>query len=76
MTNIACASDLRKQFLDFFVQRGHAALPSASLIPENDPTILFTTAGMHPLVPYLQGEPSPWDTPGQRSEVYPDAGYR
>lgn len=56
---IATAAELRKEFLDFFVQRGHAALPSASLIPENDPTILFTTAGMHPLVPYLQGEPHP-----------------
>jgi alanyl-tRNA synthetase len=50
------ASDIRQKFLDFFKQKGHAILPSASLIPENDPTVLFTTAGMHPLVPFLQGQ--------------------
>jgi alanyl-tRNA synthetase len=50
---------VRQTFLDFFKQKGHAILPSASLIPENDPTVLFTTAGMHPLVPYLLGEPHP-----------------
>ncbi len=50
---------LRKQFLEFFRQKRHAVLPSASLIPENDPTVLFTAAGMHPLVPYLLGEPHP-----------------
>lgn len=50
---------VRQMFLDFFRQKGHAIIPSASLIPENDPTVLFTTAGMHPLVPYLQGEPHP-----------------
>lgn len=50
---------LRKKFLDFFTQKGHAVIKSASLIPENDPTVLFTTAGMHPLVPYLMGEPHP-----------------
>jgi len=52
-------SELRKAYLDFFRQRGHAIIPSAPLIPENDPTVLFTTAGMHPLVPYLLGEPHP-----------------
>ena len=51
--------DFRKAFIDFYVSKGHALIPSASLIPENDPTVLFTTAGMHPLVPYLQGEPHP-----------------
>lgn len=51
--------ELRKLYLDFFAQRGHAVIPSASLIPENDPTVLFTTAGMHPLVPYLMGEKHP-----------------
>jgi alanyl-tRNA synthetase len=59
MTRTFTAPELRKEFLDFFVQRAHAALPSASLIPDNDPTVLFTTAGMHPLVPYLQGERHP-----------------
>jgi alanyl-tRNA synthetase len=45
--------------LEFFREKGHAIIPSASLIPENDPTVLFTTAGMHPLVPYLLGEKHP-----------------
>ncbi len=51
--------ELRKLYLDFFRSKGHAIIPSASLIPENDPTVLFTTAGMHPLVPYLMGEKHP-----------------
>ncbi len=51
--------ELRKKYLEFFKQKGHTIIPSASLIPENDPTVLFTTAGMHPLVPYLLGEPHP-----------------
>jgi alanyl-tRNA synthetase len=46
-------------YLDFFKSKGHAIIPSASLIPENDPTVLFTTAGMHPLVPYLLGAKHP-----------------
>jgi len=50
------AQELRDKFLNFFKSKGHAIIPSASLIPENDPTVLFTTAGMHPLVPYLMGE--------------------
>lgn len=49
-------NDLRQKYLDFFKEKGHAIISSASLIPENDPTVLFTTAGMHPLVPYLMGE--------------------
>ncbi len=54
------ANELRQKYIDFFVQKyGHAAIPSSSVIPENDPTVLFTTAGMHPLVPYLMGEPHP-----------------
>lgn len=54
------AKELRRRFIDFFVQKHqHAEIPSASLIPENDPTVLFTTAGMHPLVPYLMGEVHP-----------------
>ncbi len=50
---------LRQKYLDFFKSKGHAIIPSASLIPENDPSVLFTTAGMHPLVPYLMGEKHP-----------------
>src|SRR5256885_3292116 len=51
--------ELRQSFLTFLEQRGHAVIPSTPLVPENDPTVLFTTAGMHPLVPYLLGEPHP-----------------
>src|SRR5690349_4862010 len=51
--------ELRQSFLTFFEKRGHTILPSAPLIPENDPTVLFTNAGMHPLVPYLLGETHP-----------------
>ncbi|MEI6596918.1 MAG: alanine--tRNA ligase-related protein, partial [bacterium] len=51
--------ELRQKYLDFFKEHGHAIISSASLIPENDPTVLFTTAGMHPLVPYLMGEKHP-----------------
>lgn len=50
---------IRQKYLEFFKTKQHAVIPSASLIPENDPTVLFTTAGMHPLVPYLMGEPHP-----------------
>ena len=52
-------TELRKLFLEFFRSKGHTVIPSASLIPENDPTVLFTTAGMHPLVPYLMGAAHP-----------------
>ena len=57
--NIQSANELRSLFLRFFEEKGHARIPSASVIPENDPTVLFTTAGMHPLVPYLMGEKHP-----------------
>lgn len=53
------SQDLRHKFLKFFQQKGHTIIPSASLVPEHDPTVLFTTAGMHPLIPYLLGEPHP-----------------
>ena len=51
--------ELIKAYLDFFKSKKHAILPSAPLVPENDPTVLFTTAGMHPLVPFLLGQPHP-----------------
>lgn len=54
------AKNLRRSFIDFFVKKhGHKEISSASVIPENDPTVLFTTAGMHPLVPFLMGEKHP-----------------
>ncbi len=53
------SSEIRQRFLDFFEKRGHAILPSASLVPENDPSVLFNTAGMQPLVPYLMGQSHP-----------------
>ncbi|HRY55994.1 MAG TPA: alanine--tRNA ligase-related protein, partial [Spirochaetia bacterium] len=53
------ANELRRKYIDFFKTKGHAEISGKSLIPENDPTVLFTTAGMHPLVPYLLGEPHP-----------------
>ena len=56
------STSLRKLYLQFFEEKGHKIIPSASLIPENDPSVLFTTAGMHPLVPYLLGEKHPEGT--------------
>ena len=53
------AQELREMYLQFFKGKGHAVISGASLVPENDPTVLFTTAGMHPLVPYLLGETHP-----------------
>ena len=53
------SKELRQKYLEFFKAKGHTIIPSASLIPENDPTVLFTTAGMHPLAPYLMGEKHP-----------------
>ena len=60
--SITSANQLRSLFLKFFESKGHKVIPSASVIPENDPTVLFTTAGMHPLVPYLMGEKHPMGT--------------
>lgn len=54
--------ELREKYISFFVEKGHKQIAGKSLIPENDPTVLFTTAGMHPLVPYILGEPHPAGT--------------
>ena len=56
------AIEIRNKYLNFFKSHGHVVIPSAPLIPENDPSVLFTTAGMQPLVPYLLGEPHPAGT--------------
>ena len=61
MKNITSAQ-LREMFQKFMESKGHHRIHSASIIPENDPTVLFTTAGMHPLVPYLLGAPHPAGT--------------
>lgn len=53
------SNQLRQKFLDFFASKQHIIIPSASLLPDNDPTVLFNTAGMQPLVPYLLGEAHP-----------------
>jgi alanyl-tRNA synthetase len=52
-------AQLKEAYLSFFEKHGHKRIDSASLIPENDPSVLFTTAGMHPLVPFLLGQPHP-----------------
>jgi alanyl-tRNA synthetase len=51
--------ELRKKYYDFIKSKGFEIIPSASLVPENDPSVLFTTAGVQPLVPYLMGEKHP-----------------
>ncbi len=56
------SDELRSLYLNFFKEKGHAVISSASIIPDNDPTVLFTTAGMHPLVPYLMGQKHPAGT--------------
>src|SRR3989344_227904 len=53
------AIELKKKYIEFFKSKGHYEIKNSSLIPENDPTLLFTTAGMHPLVPYLLGQKHP-----------------
>src|SRR4030065_1796015 len=53
------ANELEEKYFNFFKKKSHTLIPSSSVVPENDPTVLFTTAGMHPLVPYLLGEPHP-----------------
>jgi alanyl-tRNA synthetase len=55
-------NELRRKYIEFFTEKGHSEISGKSLIPENDPTVLFTTAGMHPLVPFILGESHPSGT--------------
>lgn len=55
-------SDLKDKYLNFFVSKGHKIIPSAPVVPENDPSVLFNTAGMQPLIPYLLGKSHPYGT--------------
>ena len=59
MTSNMGLSEIRKEYLDFFASKEHAVIPSAKLIPENDPTTLFTGSGMQPMLPYLLGQKHP-----------------
>ena len=54
--------NLKDLFIDYFVSLGHKQIPSAPVVPENDPSVLFNTAGMQPLIPYLMGQPHPYGT--------------
>ena len=54
--------NLKEKFIEFFVSKGHKQIPSAPVVPENDPSVLFNTAGMQPLIPYLMGETHPYGT--------------
>ena len=54
--------NLKDLYIDFFVSKGHKWIPSAPVVPENDPSVLFNTAGMQPLIPYLMGNPHPYGT--------------
>ena len=54
--------EIREKYINFFESKGHKQIPSAPVVPENDPSVLFNTAGMQPLVPYLMGQPHPYGT--------------
>ena len=54
--------NIKDLFINFFISKGHKQIPSAPVVPENDPSVLFNTAGMQPLIPYLMGEPHPYGT--------------
>ena len=54
--------NIKDLYIDFFLRKGHKQIPSASIVPENDPSVLFNTAGMQPLIPYLMGQPHPYGT--------------
>src|SRR3989344_4037754 len=67
-------NEVRERYLDFFAKRGHAIIPSAPIVPENDPTTLFTSSGMQPLVPYLLGQEHPKGTRLANSQLSFRAG--
>ncbi len=70
-------NELREKYIRFFEERGHTRISGSPLIPENDPTVLFTTAGMHPLVPYILGETHPGGQAADRlPEVHPHRRHR
>ena len=54
--------NIKDLYIDFFVSKGHKQIPSAPVVPENDPSVLFNTAGMQPLIPYLMGQEHPYGT--------------
>ena len=54
--------NIKDKYIEFFVSKGHKQIPSAPVVPENDPSVLFNTAGMQPLIPYLMGQPHPYGT--------------
>ena len=54
--------NLKDLYINFFISNGHKQIPSAPVVPENDPSVLFNTAGMQPLIPYLMGQPHPYGT--------------
>ena len=54
--------NIKDKYINFFVSKGHKQIPSAPVVPENDPSVLFNTAGMQPLIPYLMGQPHPYGT--------------
>ena len=58
-TSSLTVNQIRAKFLAYMKEKGHAIVPSASLVPENDPTTLFTGSGMQPMLPYLLGQPHP-----------------
>src|SRR6056297_165881 len=62
MKNKLTRKELIKKYIEFFTSKNHKKIPNAPLVPENDPTVLFTTAGMHPIVPYLLGQEHPLGT--------------
>ena len=62
MENTLTVNQIRSKFLDYMREKGHAIVPSSSLVPENDPTTLFTGSGMQPMLPYLLGQPHPLGT--------------
>ncbi|WP_275051659.1 alanine--tRNA ligase-related protein [Clostridium manihotivorum] len=70
------ALEIRNRFIEFFERNNHHVIPGASLLPENDPSVLFTTAGMHPLVPFLLGEPHPMGKKASRlSKMFKNRRY-